>query len=277
MDVREYPLIPERNWEVDLPALEQLIDHRSAAIIINNPSNPCGAVFSKSHLEKILKVCGRKRLPIIADEIYESVVFQGTTWHSLASVNESVGLPVLTVGGLAKRFLVPGWRMGWIVIHDRNGILAEVREGLHRLASLIVGPSSLVQVALPSILENVPSAWHSSNVAKLQSQFDLCFRSASTCPGLTPYPSQGAMYMMVKINLADMRGISSDIEFTQRLMDEENVVVLPGTCFNAPGFIRITFCASESVLEEVRSFRRCIPSVLDLTQLYGLLAGLPEN
>ncbi|XP_023706286.1 tyrosine aminotransferase isoform X3 [Cryptotermes secundus] len=118
--VKSYNLRPERGWEVDTMHLEQQIDASTAALVVSNPSNPCGSVYSRQHLRDILQVARAKFVPVIADEIYEHMVFPGQTFHPLASVSDDV--PILACSGITKRFLVPGWRMGWITIHDRHGI-----------------------------------------------------------------------------------------------------------------------------------------------------------
>ena len=69
IEVRYYDLLPEKQWQADLEQLEQLIDENTAALLINNPSNPCGSVFSKSHLEDLIGICEKYYLPIIADEV----------------------------------------------------------------------------------------------------------------------------------------------------------------------------------------------------------------
>lgn len=165
VECRYYDLIPERNWEVDLDQLESLIDANTATIVVTNPSNPCGSVFSREHLEAILDIAERHFVPIIADEIYEHFVFPGQEFHSVSSLSRKV--PVLSCGGLTKRFLVPGWRMGWIVIHDRDNVLQGVRKGLANLSSRILGANTLVQGALPEILRNTPQSFYDELVATL--------------------------------------------------------------------------------------------------------------
>ena len=98
--------------------MEQLIDKDTVAIVVGDPSNPCGSVFSKQHLLDILAVAEKNSLTIIADEIYADLVFKGQHSYPIASLSKNV--PVLTCGGLGKKYLVPGWRVGWILIHDRN-------------------------------------------------------------------------------------------------------------------------------------------------------------
>ena len=78
-------------------------------------------------------------------------------------------MPILTTGGLAKRWMVPGWRIGWILIHDRNGIFAKgVREGLNKLTQLILGSNSLIQAALPAVLENTPKEYYEEVLGNLE-------------------------------------------------------------------------------------------------------------
>ncbi|KAF4526292.1 hypothetical protein B566_EDAN013653 [Ephemera danica] len=126
VQVKYYDLLPERQWQVDISQLESVVDSNTAAIVVNNPSNPCGSVYSREHLADIVTVAERARVPIIADEIYEHFVFSDQQFHPMASVSRNV--PILSCSGLTKRFLVPGWRMGWIIIHDRNGVFdKEVR------------------------------------------------------------------------------------------------------------------------------------------------------
>ncbi|ETE68168.1 Tyrosine aminotransferase [Ophiophagus hannah] len=123
IEVKFYNLLPEKSWEIDLKQMESLVDNRTACLIVNNPSNPCGSVFSRSHLQKILAVASRQCVPILADEIYAEMVFEDCKYESLAKLSTNV--PILSCGGLAKRWLVPGWRMGWILIHDRRDIFGE--------------------------------------------------------------------------------------------------------------------------------------------------------
>uniref|UniRef100_A0A8D2M6P5 Tyrosine aminotransferase n=1 Tax=Zonotrichia albicollis TaxID=44394 RepID=A0A8D2M6P5_ZONAL len=126
IEVKLYNLLPEKAWEIDLEHLESLVDEKTACLIVNNPSNPCGSVFSKSHLQEILAVAARQCVPILADEIYGDMVFADCKYEPIATLSTNV--PVLSCGGLAKRWLVPGWRMGWILIHDRRDIFGnEVR------------------------------------------------------------------------------------------------------------------------------------------------------
>lgn len=106
---KQYNLIAEDNWSVDLRHLESLIDENTAAIVINNPSNPCGSVFSRKHLLQILELAERYRKPIIADEIYDKFVFFNVEFRALSSLSKVV--PILNCGGISKTCLIraSGW------------------------------------------------------------------------------------------------------------------------------------------------------------------------
>ena len=128
IECKYYNLIPAKSWEIDLVHLESQIDSKTACILINNPSNPCGSNYSKDHLMKFLEIAQKHNLPVIADEIYAEMVFSGQKFIPLASLTTEV--PILSCSGLAKRFLVPGWRIGWICIFDQQKSFQNVRKGL---------------------------------------------------------------------------------------------------------------------------------------------------
>ncbi|XP_011145008.1 tyrosine aminotransferase [Harpegnathos saltator] len=247
--VKSYDLRPELGWEIDLDDLEAQIDESTAAIVINNPSNPCGSVFSRDHILDILDIAARYYVPIIADEIYEHMVFPGRTFHSLASLSTEV--PILSCSGLTKRFLVPGWRMGWIIIHDRQNVLeAEIRKGLHCLSQRIIGSNTIIQGALPAILRKTPQNFFDDVIRTLYSHSKLAYSCVAKIPGLKPIMPDGAMYMMVYIDLPCFPEFNSDLEFVQRLLMEESVFCLPGQCFDYPSYMRLVITVPGDMLEE---------------------------
>ncbi|XP_072926651.1 tyrosine aminotransferase [Hemitrygon akajei] len=249
IEVKLYNLLPKRSWEIDLKHMESLIDDKTACIIVNNPSNPCGSVFSKSHLQDILAVAARNYLPIIADEIYGDMVFPEYKFITLGSLSRSV--PILSCGGLAKRWLVPGWRMGWILIHDRNEILSrEIRHGLVCLSQRILGPCTIVQGALVDILNKTTQEFYDDTNSILKSNTDLCFNALAMVPGLRPIRPCGTMYMMVGVDIDNFPEFRSDIDFTEHLIMEQSVFCLPATCFEYPNYFRVVVTVPEDLMLE---------------------------
>ncbi|XP_050309340.1 tyrosine aminotransferase [Anthonomus grandis grandis] len=248
VEVKYYNLIPERNWEVDLQHLEEQINEHTAAIVLNNPSNPCGSNYSEEHLRSFLEIAYRRRVPVIADEIYERLVFPGKKFVSTASLFSEV--PILVCGGTAKRFLVPGWRMGWIAVHDETGAFEHVRKALVSLSQRTIGSNTLIQGALPAILQYTPDSFHDDLAKTLALHAQIAFERFSFIRGLAPYMPEGAMYMIVEINLRCFPEFVNGLEFCKQMMREESVFCLPGECFQIPGFMRIVLTVPQEILEE---------------------------
>ncbi|CAG4998563.1 unnamed protein product [Parnassius apollo] len=249
IEIRYYRLLPDKQWKVDLHDLENQINDDTAAIVVINPSNPCGSVYNKEHLSEILDIASRNQVPIIADEIYEHFVFSGNEFTAISSLSKDV--PVLTCGGLTKRFLVPGWRMGWVIIHDRHNILGrEVRQGLANLSTRILGPSTLIQRALPAILKYTPQSFFDDVLLFIENQAKLAYAELLRAPGLRPIMPQGAMYMMIEIKISLFSEFKNDLQFVESMVSEQSVFCLPGRCFEYPNFMRIVLTVPEDALRE---------------------------
>lgn len=236
--------------------MEQLIDNKTKAILINNPSNPCGSCFDHDHLREIANLARKYQLPIIADEIYGHCVFKGS-FIPMHTVSEDV--PIISVGGLAKEFIVPGWRVGWIILHDQGtGRLAEYKTGLKRLTQLILGANSLVQCCLPQLLTPQPNSPEEQSLQAFSTQYmnilrtnaEICMEEAKKIPELTVIEPQGAMYLMIGIDFTLLHGFKDDTDFSRRLLEEENLFVLPGQCFQMPNFIRLVICPPKEIILE---------------------------
>lgn len=273
--VVEYRLDPDRDWECDLDHLETIMGDPShkrniRAMVLNNPSSH-GAVFTEEHLLRVLDFALKHRLPIVSDEVYGDLTFgPEAAFHPLGTVAAKHGgsVPVITTSGLSKQFLVPGWRLGWVVFHDnRWGSLEGVRAGAHGLVSRQNGPSHLQQSAIPGLLAPPPptaqnssnssvAGWKENLRATLGHQASVLYSELGECDGLeTRWTPGGSMYGLVGLDLgrfsgAGSGGIRTDADFCRELAREENVFCLPGSSFGVPGTIRIAFTARSAVLGE---------------------------
>lgn len=247
VECRDYDLLPDRSWEIDLEHLESLLDDKTACIVVNSPSNPCGNVFSRQHIIDILDVASRHKIPILADEIYAHFVFPPQKYFSMSSLSEDV--PILSCGGLTKRFLIPGWRMGWITIHDRNGVFEKgVRRGLLSLSQRILGPNTVIQGALEEILTETPQAFFDNTISAVQKNANIAYEALVKIPGLKPIMPQGAMYMMVAIDMKNFPHYKSDVDFTSDMVVEQSVFALPASCFQYPNYFRVVLTVPEDKL-----------------------------
>ena len=249
INVKFYDLDAEKNWEADLDSIRREADDNTKAIIVNNPSNPCGSVFELDHLKDIMDTCEDLKLPVIADEIYADMVFPGSEFKPMAALNPNV--PVITVGGLAKQYMIPGWRMGWILSHDNgSGILDNFRQGISDVSATLMGPNTLVQAALPDILKT-SDTYHKEVLNKLAENASFTEERLSTVPGLKVIKPQGAMYNMIGVDVDAFNDtINSDADFYERLIEDQAVVVLPGQCFGMKNFIRIVLAPPKDVLSK---------------------------
>nr|AQX17834.1 tyrosine aminotransferase [Bathyctena chuni] len=245
--VKFYNLLSEEDWVIDLKHLEQLIDENTAAILVTNPSNPCGSAFSVKHQMEILRVAEKHNLPIIADEIYQNMVFEG---DSKSFGELSTNVPILSCGGLAKRWLVPGWRVGWLIVHDRHERLSQVKDGLIRLCQVILGANALIQGAVPQILATVPQSFYKDTVTRLKKAADILYSELKNIPQIRPFMPKGAMYMMVQIKVEELHDINDDMEFVEKLIEEQSVFPLPANIFGIPNYVRLVLTAPEDILRE---------------------------
>ncbi|CAB3399770.1 unnamed protein product [Caenorhabditis bovis] len=245
---------------IDLGFLKSLVDDRTKAIIINNPGNPTGGVFSKHHLRQILQFALEYGLVIIADEIYGDLVYNGAKFHPIATLSPKV--PVITCDGIAKRWMVPGWRLGWLVIHDRYNALADVRKGIVALSQKIVGPCSLVQGALPKILRETPESYFQHNRKFIEKNANIVERILGKVNGIKVIKPCGAMYMMIAI---EKKHYGGDVEFCQGLIAEQSVFCLPGEAFSAGGYFRVVLtCSHDEMTEAAKRIKHfCIDHYIE--------------
>jgi len=238
--------------------LESLIDDKTKAIFINNPSNPCGNVLSKNNLLNVIDIAEKYKLPIISDEIYAEMVFPGNKFYSVTTLcaEYNMRVPVFMLSGMAKYWLVPGWKVGWMCIHDPYNLLKQARIGLNHLATLALSPASIIQCALPEILENTPKSFHNSIVNRLTEQSSLFYEGVHNgcSPQLTALKPQAAMYTMVKVNIDKFHpssGIKDCVTFANKLLVEQGLLVLPGKIFGMPNYFRVVFCPPVDVIKEI--------------------------
>ena len=250
--VKYYDLDPDQGWNVDLKSVEAQCDSKTRGIVINNPSNPCGSVFGKEHLKDLLSLCSTLGILPIGDEVYGGMTFPGSqTYHSLASVSATLlsgSLPVVSTCGMAKQYLVPGWRVGWLTFYGPD--LADLKAGVHRLAQVVLGACSLAQAASARALGEDLNSFKRELNEKLAGQAAALEGALEGSHGLTVVKAQGAMYTMVKLDPSAFSDVADDVEFTRMLLEEFNVFALPGSAFGIDNFFRAVYCAPEGMLKE---------------------------
>jgi len=167
----------------------------------------------------------------------------------MASLTTTV--PVLSCGGLTKRYLVPGWRLGWITIHDRQDLFLNggVRKGLNSLSQRIIGANTIVQGALPNILKQTPETFFKDTLDVIEENAKYAFERFESVPGLYPVMPDGAMYMMVGLDRKAFPEFANCLKIVEGMVREQSVFCLPGKCFGINDFFRVVLTVPRENLE----------------------------
>ncbi|MHA2407501.1 MAG: aminotransferase class I/II-fold pyridoxal phosphate-dependent enzyme, partial [Candidatus Ranarchaeia archaeon] len=150
-----YATLEEDQWQPDIDDLRRKISEKTRALLIINPNNPTGGVFSDKHIRAILDIAGQHNLPVISDEIYDQLILDDITHRSVASLSKDI--PVITLNGLSKAYLIPGWRLGYTYFHDptNTGSLDLIKEAIMKQARIRLCVSTPMQWAAARVFENL--------------------------------------------------------------------------------------------------------------------------
>jgi aspartate/methionine/tyrosine aminotransferase len=232
-----YPMLPERGYVPDVADVEARVTPRTKAIIINNPSNPTGAVFPEATVRALVDLARKHDLWLIADEIYEDLVFAGVHVPAARFDDERV----ITVSGASKSYAMTGWRIGWAITNpELVALCGKIQE------ALVSCPSAVSQAAAEAAVRGPQDAVEEMRQAYLRRR-DLV-RDILEPAGLLPTLPQGAFYALVDLRRA---GIPSR-DLSRMLLEEERVAAAPGSTFGevAEGMVRISLATADDDLAE---------------------------
>jgi len=242
--LNSYQLDEEADWEPDVDDIESRINAGTRAILVINPNNPTGAVYSRKSLERIAELARRNHLVLISDEIYDKLILDGGAPTALASLAPDV--PVVTLNGLSKSYLVPGWRVGWGIVSGDAEVVKPYVEGIHQLLRARLCSNYPQQYAVRAALEGPQD--HLLEVrSKLRARRDLSVKWCNDISHISCARPLGAFYAFPKIEIPD-----DDAQFAKQLLVEKQVLVVHGSGFGqAPGtkHFRIVFLPDDRTLE----------------------------
>jgi len=255
-----YPCDEQNGWMPDLDAIERLITPKLKGIVLINPNNPTGAVYSAELVRGFAALAERHGLVLMADEIYDHILY-GEAKHEYAALHVHDTL-CLTFSGLSKVQRVAGYRSGWVLASGDRGRAADFLEGLTLLANMRMCANVPAQHAIPAAL-SPESQW--SGIAdlcapggRLREQRDTAHRLLTEIPGVSCVLPGGAMYLFPKLE-PERYPIDDDQHFVIELLRATHVMVTNGRGFNLPTPDHLRFVS--------------LPEVPVLTEAIGRIAG----
>lgn len=248
-----YPCPPGHDFQPDLAAIEAMITPRSRAIVVINPNNPTGAVYSLATLKGIAELAERHRLVVLSDEIYDHMTYDGAEFVPMATlVNETL---CATLSGLSKVYRACGYRVGWASFSGDLDNARAYLNALELLASLRLCSNVPGQWAVQTALGGYQSIHDlTSPGGRLYESRQAVLDCVTASPFLELVAPRGAMYAFVRVHSERLREFN-DHRFAMDLLETRHVLVAPGTSFNVPydDHFRITTLPSPALIEDVFS------------------------
>ncbi len=245
-----YTCREENDWMPDLDDIRSKINSNTKGIVVINPNNPTGALYSDELLRGIIQIAREHQLVIFADEVYDKVLYDGERHTAIASLSTDV--LTLTFNSLSKSYRSCGYRAGWLIVSGEKKAAKDYIEGLNMLSSM-------------RLCANVPGQWAIQTAlggyqtindlikegGRLRRQRDIAYELITAIPGVTCVKPKAALYMFPKLDPA-IYPIVDDQKFIFELLNETKVLLVQGTGFNwkNPDHFRIVFLPHEDDLRE---------------------------
>ena len=221
--------------------VERAITPKTKIIILNSPSNPSGAIFERSEMERIVAIAKDRGIWVMTDECYHRFLYEGEP-HSLAAIPGAKDT-VLVAGSLSKTYSMTGWRIGFVLAP------APVVSGIAKLQSHSTSnPTSISQKAAGEALRG-PQESVGLMLAEYKKRRDYVIGRLRAMKGVTAQMPQGAFYAYPNVSAAYRDGITNSLQFAEKLLAEEFVAVVPGEAFGTNEHIRISYATSMKELE----------------------------
>ena len=243
-----YKCDERRDWQPCLADIESKITPRTHGIVIINPNNPAGAVYSNEILCKLVDLAEKHSLIIFADEIYDRILYDDNIHYPLPVLTKNT--LCLTFNGLSKAYRLAGFRSGWMLISGARDNASSYLEGLEMLASMRLCANVPAMLAVQTALGGRQSINDLTLPGgRLLAQRDLCFDLLTAIPGLTCIKPKSALYLFFKLN-PSIYPIENDEKFVLALLKQQHLLIVQGSAFNCidTQHFRIVFLPDRDLL-----------------------------
>ncbi len=243
----------EQDWFPDIADIKSKITSKTKALVLINPNNPTGAVYSDDLLMELINIAREHKLLLLSDEIYEKILYDGVSHSSIGALCDDV--PIITFNGLAKTYRAAGLRMGWMVLSGRTSMMEDLSRGLDMLASMRLCANVPAQYAIQQALGGVQSIDNLINPGgRLYVQRDIAWRGLNAIDGISCKKPKGALYAFAKVDTAHFN-IKNDERMILDLLKAEKILLVHGRAFNwpDPDHFRLVFLPNKDDLTEAMS------------------------
>ena len=225
-----YRCDPNNDWNPDLEDIRSKITPRTKAILVINPNNPTGAVYSKQTLLDIAQMARENHLLLLADEIYDRLVLEDLPTYSIAAL--APDLPCVTFNGLSKSHIICGFRCGWMVFSGPEEELTASKHGVMQLAAMRLCGNTLTQLVIPAALSDRESTRAMmAPGGRLYEQSKATVEGLRKIPGVTQVPNRAAFYLFPGLENGAF-DFESDEDFAMKFLHEKHILVIPGHGFD---------------------------------------------
>ena len=245
-----YKCDEDQGWQPCLADIESKITARTRGIVIINPNNPTGAVYSEDILRGLVAIAEKHNLIVFADEIYDRILFDGSVHHPLSVLTKNT--LCLTFNGLSKTYRLAGFRSGWMLVSGAKANATSYLEGLEMLASMRLCANVPAMLAVQTALGGRQSI---NDLilpgGRLLAQRDLCLELLTAIPGVSCVKPKSAMYLFFKLDPA-IYPIENDEMFVLELLKQQHLLIVQGSAFNYQDtqHFRIVFLPDKNQLTE---------------------------
>lgn len=241
-------------FKITAESLRQAITSKTKALVLTTPSNPTGMVYTKQELESIAQVLQGTNIAVIADEMYEKLLYDGE-FVSVGSISQDMFERTITINGLSKSVAMTGWRMGYCACADST--LIKLMTNLQSQCTSNI--NSITQKASIIALEGGVDTQIESMRQAFLARRDLAVAGINQIKGLRTLSPQGAFYLFVSIGNACG---GDSMEFCKQLLEQEGVALVPGSAFGMDSFVRLSFaCSSEQLSQGIERIARFMEGV----------------
>lgn len=219
-------------WNPSIADIKAKVTDKTKAIVVINPNNPTGAVYSKETLEAIVEVARENDLIILADEIYDRILYDGAEHISIANLADD--LVTVTFNGLSKAYRLAGYRAGWMIVTGPTEYAEGFIEGVDLLAGARLCPNVPAQHAIPAALGGHQSIFElTSESGRLHEQRDVAYEGLNAIPGISTVKARGALYTFPRLD-PEVYDIQNDADLMLDILRKEKILLVQGTGFNYP-------------------------------------------